>query len=109
MSIRAKRTVVSTGTVASTVTGWIPLNLEANPFCVSLGYVKGASGAIAQVQHTFDDVSDTSITPTVFAHDDLTAMTTDDEGNYAFPVSAVRLAITSGSGTSTLHVLQTGL
>jgi len=49
------------------------------------------------VQHTFDDVFDTSVTPVAFDNASIAAQTTNKDGNYAFPVRALRLTVTAGA------------
>lgn len=86
-------------------TAWIPMDYKQNPFNVGLGVV--VSGTINYtIEHTFDDVYDTSITPTAFAHSTLASQTTNKDGNYAFPIRAIRINNNSGTGTTTLTILQ---
>lgn len=57
------------------------------------------------VQHTFDDPR--VGTPTYFDHETLIAQTADEDGNYAFPVRAVRITNNATTvGTSTMTLLQ---
>lgn len=86
-------------------TAWIPLDYKQNPFNIGLGIV--VSGTITyDIEHTFDDVFDTSVTPTAFKHSSLTAQTANKDGNYAFPVRAIRINNTAGTGSTTLTILQ---
>lgn len=86
--------------------GWAPTNRKQTPFNVGLGVVV-SGGLTYTVEHTFDDVQDSSVTPTPFSNDGLTSKTTNDDGNYSFPVSAIRLNVTSfTSGSVTLTILQ---
>ena len=92
--------ITGTGT-----TGWIPLDYKQNPFNIGLGIV--VNGTITyDIEHTFDDVFDASITPTAFKHSTLVAQTTNKDGNYAFPVRAIRINNTAGTGSTTLTILQ---
>lgn len=89
----------------SGTTAWIPLDYKQNPFNVGLGVV--INGTVTyDIEHTFDDIFDTAVTPTAFKHSVLTAQTTNKDGNYAFPVRAVRINNTAGTGTTTLTMLQ---
>ena len=54
----------------------------------------------------FDDVYNSTITPTAFKHSSLTSQTTNKDSNYAFPIRAIRLNNTAGTGTSTITILQ---
>lgn len=92
--------ITGTGTTA-----WIPLDYKQNPFNIGLGIV--VNGTITyDIEHTFDDVFAQDTTPTAFKHSSLTAQTTNKDGNYAFPIRAIRINNTSGTGTTTLTILQ---
>lgn len=78
-----------------------------NPF--NIGFAVVVSGTITYtVQHTFDDILNSSVTPTWFSHEELAGQTASADGNYAFPVRAIRLSNTAGSGTTTLTAIQAG-
>ena len=84
---------------------WIPLDYKQSPFNVGFGVV--TNGTVTyDIEHTFDDVFDSSITPTAFKHSYLTSQTTNKDGNYAFPINAVRINNTAGTGTTTVTLLQ---
>lgn len=113
MPVFSKRTITiaaSGGTAQSTASTWIPLSQYSEPFNVGFGVV--ISGSIEyRVEHTFDDVFDPNATIDVFVHEDVSAAQANADGNYAFPVAAVRLAVVSAvtSGAATLTVRQAGL
>lgn len=88
------------------VSSWVKLDPKANPFNVGFGCV--VSGTVTyKIEHTFDDVDGTgTITP--FDHATIVGQTTNKDGNYAFPVRAIRLNVTAGSGTVTLTAIQAG-
>lgn len=92
-------TVSGVGTSA-----WIPLNTKQTPFNVGFGCVITGT-ATYTVQHTFDDVL-AGATATAFDNSSVAAETTNMDGNYAFPVSAIRLNVTASTGSVTLTVLQ---
>lgn len=82
----------------------IPVNYHENGFGIGLGLVISGTGTY-KVQHTFDNIQDSTVTPTWFDHPVVTGKTTSTDGNYAFPIRAVRLtctAYTSGAGTLTI-------
>ncbi len=86
-------------------TEWIPVDYKQNPFNIGLGLV--ISGTLtADVEHTFDDIWDTTITPVAFKHSTLVGQTANKDGNYAFPIRAIRINNTAGTGTTTLTILQ---
>lgn len=71
-----------------------------SPFNVGFGVV--VSGTVNYtVQHTFDG-------NTWFPHPTIASQTTNQDGNYAFPVLQVRLTVNSGGGTATLTLIQAG-
>jgi hypothetical protein len=91
---------------SSGTTAWIPLDYKQSPFNVGLGLV--ISGTLtADVEHTFDDIFDSAVTPTAFKHSTLVTKTASADGNYAFPIRAVRINNTAyTSGSATLTILQ---
>jgi hypothetical protein len=85
----------------------IILDIHGRPD-VSLQVV--VSGSVTwTVQQTLDSMWDIS-NPTWFSHPDpnMVAQTINRQGNYAYVPAAVRLLITSGTGTATLTVIQSG-
>jgi len=108
MPIRHQRTI--TAAVVSAYP-WVPLNQYAVPFNVGFGISKGGTGDTTfRVEHTFDNVLTGASAGSVFTHIDVSAATASRDGNYAYPVAAVRLNVASVSGAATLvfSVLQTG-
>jgi hypothetical protein len=85
--------------------------LYVTPFNVGIGVV--VSGTVNYtVQHTFDDVWATGYSAAAgnwYNHSSLAAQTANADGNYAFPVTAVRLTVNSGSGTATMTLIQAGV
>ena len=70
------------------------------PFNVGFGVV--VSGTVNYtVQHTFDGTN-------WFNHASIVNQTTNQDGNYAFPVAQIRLTINSGSGSAVITVIQAG-
>lgn len=96
--------------ISQTGTGnsaWVPVDWRSNPMNLSFGAV--VSGTVNYtIQHTFDNVFDSTVTPTAFNHEFVASATTSEDGNYAFPVRAIRISVASGSGTVTLTLLQPG-
>ncbi len=108
MPVFASKTITVAASSA-TVSGWIPLEQHKTPFNVGFGCV--VSGSVSyRVEHTFDDVQNDSVTPTAFIHEDVSAASSNQDGNYAFPVAAVRVAAVTAAmgGTITLTVRQAG-
>jgi len=90
---------------ATGATAPIPMDVNQNPFNVGMGVVVSATGTYT-VEHTFDDIWDTTVTPTWYPNTGLTAQTANKDGNYAFPVSAIRLNAAANTGSITLTVIQ---
>lgn len=89
----------------------IPLDQYISPFNIGFG-VKVSGTVTYTVQHTFDDVFAAGYTPasgTWYDHPDVSGETANADGNYAFPVSAIRLSVSAGSGTATLTAIQAGI
>jgi hypothetical protein len=83
------------------------MNTNVTPFNVGFGVI--VSGDVEYtVQHTFDDPA-VGFT-TWFSHPTIAAETTSQDGNYAFPVTGIKLLITGeGEGTATLKLVQAGI
>lgn len=100
----------SSVTVSSqTTSAAVPINYRGGPgtFAVSIGCVVNSGTLTYKVQHTFDDVFDPAVTPTWFDHASITGKTANADGNYAFPIKAVRLNVTAWtSGSVTMTALE---
>ena len=97
--------------VASAV---IPMDHYRDPFNAGIGVALSSGANLTYtVQHTFDDVQSESFNPataTWYPHATLAAKTASSDGNYAFPVTALRLNVTIwASGTATMTVVQAGM
>jgi len=82
------------------------MNLNATPFNVGFGVVKTGTVDFT-VQHSFDDPA-VGFT-TWFNHPTVAAQIANADGNYAFPVTAIRITMNSGAGTVTLKLIQAGI
>lgn len=89
-----------TGTATS---AWVPLDWRQVPFNVSL-HAKVPAGNTSRVEYTPDDPASSS--PAAFIVTGMNTMTSNTAGNLAFPVQAVRLVTTAGSGVSSLVIMQ---
>ena len=97
------QTVSKTGTGSSSA---IVMNTNISPFNVGFGVI--VDGTVNYtVQHTFDDpvVGFT----TWFDHPTVAAQGTSQDGNYAFPVTGIKVLVNSGGGTATLKLIQAGI
>jgi hypothetical protein len=88
-----------------------PMNLNTSPFNVGFGIA--VTGTINYtVQHTFDDVFAPNFDPTTavwFDHPTIASQAVNKDGNYAFPVAAIRLKNNSGGGTAVMTIIQAGI
>jgi len=99
-----QQTATKTGTGSSNV---LPMDLYISPFNVGFGVV--ATGTVTYtVQHTFDNPQ-TVASPTWFSHPTIAAKSDNQDGNYAFPVAAIKVLVTAGAGTATMTLIQAGV
>ena len=97
------QTVSKTGTGSSSA---LVMNTNISPFNVGFGVT--VTGTVNYtVQHTFDDPG-VGFT-TWFDHPTVASQATNQDGNYAFPVTGVKLLVNSGGGTATLELVQAGI
>ena len=92
----------------------IPMDTYQDPFNVGIGVVLSSGASLTYtVQHTFDDVQSESFsaaTATWYSHASLAAKTASSDGNYAYPITALRLNVTAwAGGTATMTVVQAGM
>lgn len=85
----------------------LAMDTYISPFNVGFGVV--ATGTVTySIQHTFDDVQ-TVASPVWFSHPTIAAKSDNQDGNYAFPVAAIKVLVTAGTGTATATVIQAGI
>jgi hypothetical protein len=97
------QTVSKTGTGSSSA---LVMNTNCTPFNVGFGVV--VTGTVNYtVQHTFDDPS-VGFT-TWFSHPTIASQTANADGNYAFPVTGIKVLVNSGSGTAAMSLVQAGI
>lgn len=108
--MRPIRVTVSSATVSNV----IPLDQYISPFNLGLGVSLSAGASLTYtVQHTFDDIFSPTFDPATanwFSHATMVNKTTSFDGNYAYPVTAIRLNVTVyTSGSATMTVVQAGI
>lgn len=97
---------------SQTASAPIPLNWHNNPFEVSFAVDLGGGTMTYTVQHTYDDVFALDFDPdtATWYSSAVAGATTNDEGNYVVPITAIRLNVTAHtSGTATITVIQAGI
>ncbi len=105
MSTFATKQLIQDSTTATTVTPWIPLDPNVTPFSVSFAVVlpSAADTFAFSVQHTLHPILSSANGPTdavAFDHSTVSGKSANIDGNYAFPVAAIRLISLSASGTA---------
>lgn len=97
------QTVSKTGAGSSSA---LVMNTNVSPFNVGFGVV--VTGTVNYtVQHTFDDPA-VGFT-TWFDHPTVAATGSSADGNYAFPVTGIKVLVNSGGGTATMNLVQAGI
>ncbi len=114
MPIHVVATVAATG-----ATDWIPMNLFPQPFNVGFGVTVVAPGVSAavttdySVQHTFVDVlaGGSAGAGEIFDHSEVSGQSGSKDGNYAFPVQAIRMNVSAlaTGGSVVFRIIQAGL
>jgi hypothetical protein len=84
----------------------VVMNTNVSPFNVGFG-IKTTGTITYKVQHTFDDPG-VGFT-TWFDHPTITGLSANADGNYAFPVSGIRITTTAGGGSVVMNVIQAGI
>ena len=107
MPLRFTLNVQSASTTAATASRAYILNQFAAPMNVGFGVVRVSGDVNFRVQHTFEQ--SISAATTWFDHSSVSGKTANIDGNYAFPINAVRLQLVSASaGQIELNGWQTG-
>lgn len=89
-------------------TAVVPLDIHSNAMNVGVGCILTGT-ATYSVEHTFDDpfASDfVAASANWLPNTGLTSKSVSADGNYAFPVRAIRLTIASGTGAVQMTVIQ---
>jgi hypothetical protein len=98
--------------ITETVTGVgtspvLPMDFRAQVFNIGFG-CEVTGTATYSVQHTFDDIYTIPAGSLVwFNNSTVNAVSANADGNYAFPVSALRLNVTASTGSVTINILST--
>ena len=101
---------LSDATGGAKVSGVYPPDNYVSPFNVALSVVVTGT-ATYTVQYTFDDVFSSSFSPSTATwtnHPSLTAQTTSKDSNIAYPVTGVRIQLSSGDGSVKFTAIQAG-
>lgn len=86
----------------------IPMDWRARPFTAGIGCV--VTGTVTYtVQHTYDDITLSTFDPSIanwFPNAVIAAATASADTTYTYPVRAIRMNITAGTGSVTMGVMQ---
>lgn len=83
-------------------------NIMQVPFNIGIGCIVNSTSATYNVEHSFDFTGSSAFVSTAatwFINSGLSAKSTNADGNYAYPVTAVRLNVTAGSSTGTVQMV----
>lgn len=101
---------VSNTTTGATTSSPYIINWKARNFGIGLGLTMTASkGMAVDIEHSFDNPWEGSGLTTWHKHEAMTGKTTTDDGNYAYPITAIRIAVTAqtaANGAATLKIVQ---
>lgn len=95
---------------ASGTSNPIPLNYHLAPFNVAIGVVPTSGTPSITIQHTFNYVytAEDAAAAHWFDHEALTNVSVTTDGNYAFPVNAIRI-VSDTAGDAVVYVIQAGI
>jgi hypothetical protein len=97
------QTISKTGVGSSSS---LVMNTNVSPFNVGFGVI--VTGTVNYtIQHTFDDPAVGF--STWFPHPTIASLAANADGNYAFPVTGVKVLVNSGDGTAQLKLVQAGI
>lgn len=97
------QTVSRTGVGSSSA---LVMNTNVSPFNVGFGVI--VTGTVNYtIQHTFDDPAVGF--STWFSHPTIASLAANADGNYAFPVTGIKVLVNSGDGTAQLKLVQAGI
>lgn len=110
-SNRFSITITGISSTSGYMTPYFP-DTMIRPFNIGIGCVN-TSSQVYTVEHSFDYTGSStfiSSNATWFPNSGITAKTTYQDGNYAYPVSAIRVQSSAGSstGTVTMTIIQAG-
>lgn len=114
VTITGNAGTITIGTNGQASSAWIPTNHAKSAnigFGVELSRTNGAVSAALTytVEHTFHNLQSSPTarqSAIAYAHDDVASETTEQDGNYAFGISATRLTLNAfTSGTATMNIV----
>lgn len=108
--MRASTLVTTDASGGATFSAVFKPDIHITPFNIGFGVT--VNGTVNYtVQHTFDDVFAPDFDPataTWFPHATVASETTNQDGNYAYPVRGIRITQASGTGDCLMTLVQAG-
>lgn len=109
---------ITIGTSGVASTPWLRFDTDIpNPFAVGIGTTLVSGAVNWTVEHTFDKMipnagsgyiaNAATYTPNTFPNSGITSKAASTDGNYAFPIQAMRLTVNSGAGVVLCQAGQT--
>lgn len=111
-SQRFSITITGVSTTSGYMVPYFP-DYMVRPFNIGIGCVTASSSTVYTVQHSFDYTGSStfiSSNATWFPNSAITGLSCNKDGNYAYPVSAIRVISTAGASdnTITMTIMQAG-
>lgn len=105
--MRSKTLTTTDATAGATTSEVYVADVHCNPFNIGIGCI--VAGTVNfDIEHSFDDPQ-IPASMIWFNHASIVAKTANTDGNYQFPVRAVRLVQNSGGGSVRAVIIQAGL
>ncbi len=86
----------------------VPLDFRQCPVNVGFSCDVTSGTPTFKVQHTYDDVLNSSVTPLWYDNATVTGKTADTDGSYTVPIRGIRCVVTGGTGVVVMTVVQAG-
>lgn len=86
----------------------VPVDYMISPLNLGLGFE--ISGTVTyKLQYTVSDVLNATVTPVWFDSTDIVGKTTNQYGSFTSPIRGIRAAVTAGTGSVQMTVVQAGV
>ena len=96
------KTIQVTGVGTS---AWVPVDFYKLPVNISL-HAQVTGTITGTIEYTVSDVWDPAVTPVAFPVTGMSGISANTPGNIAFPIRAVRINNSAGTGTLALTIMQ---
>ena len=106
-SKRYSITITGVSSESGYMTPYFP-DYMIRPFNIGVGCIVSSTNIVYTVEHSFDYTGSStfiSSNATWFPNSGITAKTTNQDGNYAYPVTAIRVQSSAGSSIGTVNMV----